>query len=168
MVAGLAGCGSDKSGNDAGGADTVAGTESSTTAAPTPSASTETPTETTPGSTTATEPPPGAGTSTSPEDQPGGAGDEEPARTEVTIVADVGGKGPRPRRANVAPYIAVRVIFVVKYDVAHTLEIGGKKVSTVGGKDVIDLDGLPPGKSYRGLVDGRIPIKIVSASEPGP
>jgi hypothetical protein len=32
----------------------------------------------------------------------------------------------------------------------------------------VELPGLRPGKSYTGKADGRIPIHILSSSEPGP
>jgi hypothetical protein len=114
-------------------------------------------------STTPAEPP-----ATSPEDAPGGGGDEEPARTELTFTAS--SAGVKPRQAGVAAYISVKVTLRSADRSAHklvlagkTLEVGGTRVSSF-----VVLPGLRPGRSYRGVVDGRTRVTILSTAEPGP
>ena len=158
----LGGCGGDEEKKQAG--DTVervyrAPTTGQTTPEDVPPPAT-TPTETTPD-----EPPPA---STSPEDEPGGGGDEEPARTEVTLVG--ARTGVKPLRAGVAPYIAVRITLTSKDGSKHTLRIAGRTLAVGGTRKsaFVELSGLPPGRSYKGVADGVRKVRITSASEPGP
>jgi hypothetical protein len=125
-----------------------------------------TPAPSTPATTPGTTPPPS--TSTSPESSPGGGGDEEPARTEVTLTAT--SSGITPRRAGVAPYIAVRITLTSKDGSAHKLVIDGKTLAVGGTRKsaFVELPGLPPGRSYKGTADGGVTVRIVSSSEPGP
>jgi hypothetical protein len=69
---------------------------------------------------------------------------------------------------NVAAYISVRVRFVQKGGGSHKILVDGKELTLTKGTATLDLDGLRPGKSYRGVVDGKTPFRIVGATEPGP
>jgi hypothetical protein len=136
-------------------------TPASTQAAPPQTATAPAPTSpptTTP--TTPTKPPPST-TSTVP-------GGSEPARTELTFTASK--SGITPRRASVAPFVAVRVSLVSKDGSSHTLAIGGHALKVGGTRKsaFVQLPGLRPGKSYTGKADGRVTIRILSSSEPGP
>jgi hypothetical protein len=126
-----------------------------------------TPAPSTPATTPEAQPQPPS-TSTSPEAAPGGGGDEEPARTELTFTAASG--GITPKRAGVAPYIAVRITLTTKDGSAHKLVIAGKTLAVGGTRKsaFVQLPGLPPGRSYNGVADGRTKIRVLSSSEPGP
>jgi hypothetical protein len=132
-----------------------------TQAAPTQTATTPAPTA--PPTSTATTPtkPPPSTTSTVP-------GGSEPARTELTFTASKA--GIKPRRASVAPFVAVKVSLVSADRSAHTLRIDGKTLKVGGARKsaFVTLPGLRPGKTYKGRADGSIPITILSSSEPGP
>jgi hypothetical protein len=108
-------------------------------------------------------------TTTSPQATPGGAGGgTEPARTELTFTATSG--GIEPRKAGVAPYVAVKVTLRSKDGSAHTLTVGGKTLK-VGGTRVsafATLPGLRPGAAYTGRADGGRTVRILSTAEPGP
>jgi hypothetical protein len=96
---------------------------------------------------------------------PGGS---EPARTELTFTGTR--SGVKPRKAGVAPFVAVKVSLVSADGSSHRLTIAGRTLS-VGGtrKSVfVTLPGLRPGASYSGQADGRLPVRIDSTSEPGP
>jgi hypothetical protein len=156
----VAGCG----GGDKKPASTSAPSAPATTpTAPTKAASTPAPT--TPSSptsttTTPTKPPPSTSSTV-----PGGS---EPARTELTFTASKAGVSPR--RASVAPFVAVRVSLVSADHSSHKLVIDGHTLK-VGGtlkSMFVELPGLRPGKSYTGTADGHISIRILSSSEPGP
>jgi hypothetical protein len=159
LTAGLAGCGGDDEGGSssppAGGGFPTARSPTVTLAAPPPSIATA----------PEAEPP---STSTSPESAPGGGGDEEPARTEVTFTGVRG--GVTPRHAGVAPYIAVRITLASKDGSTHMLVIDGKTLAVGGTRKsaFVQLPGLPPGRSYKGVADAGTTIRVVSSSEPGP
>jgi hypothetical protein len=99
---------------------------------------------------------------------PDEGGDEEPARTEVTLNASRAGISPR--RAGVAPFIAVRITLVSKDGSSHTLSIAGKRLSVGGTRKsaFVELSGLRPGRSYRGVFDGRVKVRVFGSAEPGP
>jgi hypothetical protein len=165
-AAGGAGCGSDDDIGDGGGGSSTETTATATGPKTDIGTTPEKPPPTEPRTTDV--PPPSGSPSPSPEDEPGGGGDEEPARTEVMLTAS--GRSVRPRSANVAPYISVRLTFASKGPGKHTLSIGGEKL--VAGADTppvtITLDGLRPGESYTGRLSGGGSVRIVAASEPGP
>jgi hypothetical protein len=160
MAAGLvAGCGGGGSGGGS--------TSSSAPAAPATTQAAPAPTTTTPApvpaptSTTPAKPPPSSTGAAAP-------GGSEPARTELTFTASR--SGIKPRRASVAPFVAVRVSLVSADHSAHRLAIGGHALK-VGGtlkSMFVELPGLRPGKSYKGTADGRVKITILSSNEPGP
>jgi hypothetical protein len=131
-------------------------------------------TQSAPAPTTITTPPPPAPTSTTPAKPPPPStsstvpGGSEPARTELTFTGSK--SGVKPRRASVAPFVAVRVSLVSADHSAHRLVIGGHTLK-VGGtlkSMFVELPGLRPGKSYKGTADGRVKITILSSNEPGP
>jgi hypothetical protein len=125
---------------------------------PAPAAATPA-TPTTPAKPTPANPPPTTDT------VPGGS---EPARTELMFTAT--SAGINPRRAGVAPYVAVKVSLTSKDGTSHTLAIGGKTLR-VGGtrkRAFVTLPGLRPGASYVGRADGRTTVRVLSTSEPGP
>jgi hypothetical protein len=153
----LAGCGG-------GGGDSKS-VSTSATSPPTSTPTTPTtpaPTITTAPPTTTTPPPkpPSTGSST-----PGGS---EPARTELTFTGSR--SGVKPRRASVAPFVAVRVSLVSADRSSHTLTISGHTLKVGGTRksEFVELPGLRTGKSYKGKADGRIAIRISASFEPGP
>ena len=110
---------------------------------------------------TETTPPPPATT-------PDEGGDEEPARTEVVFNASRA--GVKPRQVGAAPFIAVRITLVSKDRSSHTLSIAGKRLSVGGTRKsaFVELSGLRPGRSYRGVFDGRVKVRVFGSAEPGP
>jgi hypothetical protein len=112
-------------------------------------------------STTTTPSKPPSATSTVP-------GGSEPARTEVTFAAT--SAGVKPLQAGVAPYISVKVTLESKDGSSHTLTIAGKTLKVGGTRksEFVTLPGLRPGAAYRGRVDGRKTVRILSTAEPGP
>jgi hypothetical protein len=118
---------------------------------PTSTSTTPAPTPTKPPSTTETVP-----------------GGSEPARTELTFTAS--SAGIKPRKAGVAPYVAVKVSLVSADRSSHTLTIAGRTLKVGGTRksEFVTLPGLRPGASYRGRVDGKLPVTVTSTSEPGP
>jgi hypothetical protein len=118
------------------------------------------PAPTTPGR-SAPKPPPTTATT------PGGGG-QEPARTELVFTASR--SGISPKQAGVAPYIAVRITLASKDGSSHMLVVAGKTLSVGGVRKsaFVELPGLPPGRTYKALADGRTSIRILSSSEPGP
>jgi hypothetical protein len=153
----VAGCG----GGDGGGStsSSAPAAPATTQAAPAPTTTTTTPAPAPP-STTPAKPPPSA-TSTVP-------GGSEPARTELTFTGTK--SGVKPRRASVAPFVAVRVSLVSADHSSHTLAIGGHTLRVGGTRksEFVELPGLRTGKSYTGKADGRVKITILSSNEPGP
>ena len=96
---------------------------------------------------------------------PGGS---EPARTELTFTGTR--SGVKPRKAGVAPFVAVKVSLVSADGSSHRLTIAGRTLK-VGGtrkREFVTLPGLRPGASYSGQADGKLPVRIDSTSEPGP
>jgi hypothetical protein len=70
----------------------------------------------------------------------------------------------------VAPFIAVQVMVVSRDRSLYNVRIGGKAVNvSPGGRGLINLDGLRPGKRYLGRVEpsGQT-IRIEASAEPGP
>ena len=99
----------------------------------------------------------------SPEDEPGGAGDEEPIRSEAR---DTGRGGElRPRTIRVPAFIAIGVVLRSGDGADYTLRIGGETLRASGDDrtDEATLEGLRPGRSYRG---GGVTIE--ATAEPGP
>ena len=96
---------------------------------------------------------------------PGGS---EPARTELTFTGS--SAGFKPRKAGVAPFVAVKVSLVSADHSSHTLTIAGRTLRVGGTRksEFVTLPGLRPGASYSGRADGKLPVSIVSTSEPGP
>jgi hypothetical protein len=97
-------------------------------------------------------------------------GDEEAIRSEAVFT----GRGGRltPPEVRVPPYIAIRVILRspdAGRDQSYTLTIGGRRLA-IGHTRTVDeaeLDGLLPGRAYR----GRSPqgaVRVVASAEPGP
>jgi len=125
-----------------------------------------------PSTSTSPEKPPQ--TSTTPGPTPGKPpadtvpGGSEPARTELTFTGS--SSGVKPRRAGVAPYVAVKVSLVSADRSSHTLTIAGRTLRVGGTRksEFVTLPGLRPGASYSGQADGKLPVTIVSTSEPGP
>ena len=110
--------------------------------------------------TTPAKPPPSTTATT-----PGGS---EPARTELTFTGSR--SGVKPRRASVAPFVAVKVSLVSADRSSHTLTIGGHTLKVGGTRksEFVELPGLRTGKSYTGRADGKIPLRISARFEPGP
>jgi hypothetical protein len=119
-------------------------------------------TATTPAPTTTSPPAKRPSTSST---TPGGT---EPARTELTFTGSR--SGVRPRKASVAPFVAVRISLVSADRSSHTLSIAGHTLKVGGTRksEFVELPGLRTGKSYTGKADGRIPIRISASFEPGP
>jgi hypothetical protein len=107
------------------------------------------------------------GAGESPEDQPGGAGDEEPARSEVVVT----GKGGQisPGLVKVPPFVSIQVVLRSGDGKPYVVAFG-KKILRAGLKDArssATFDGLRPGKRLVGTaVSGRIVIE--ASAEPGP
>ena len=107
---------------------------------------------------------------TSPEDEEGGAGDEEPARSEVEL--EFTRDGLEPPIVRVAPFIAVKLIVRSvdgsEYDlsVSGPLSGGGANGNT---ETDLDLEGLRPGQKYevREKNSGSV-TAIVASDEVGP
>jgi hypothetical protein len=118
-----------------------------------------------PGASTATTPGPTPGKPSTTDTVPGGS---EPARTELTFTGS--SAGVKPRRAAVAPYVSVKVSLVSSDRSSHTLTIEGRTLKVGGTRksEFVTLPGLRPGASYSGRADGKLPVRIVSTSEPGP
>jgi hypothetical protein len=160
-VIALAGCG----GSD----NTKSASSVATTPAPTAvptTATTPAPPQTTP-TTTATTPskPP----ETTPSDNPPpNSGGTEPARTELEFRGTKA--GVKPTKASVAAFISVRVTLTSEDGSAHQLTINGQTAKVGGSRTSASftLPGLPSGKSYNGVADGSVQVRIVSSSEPGP
>ena len=136
------------------------------------------PAETLPAPPVATPPP---DTTPAPRDQPEAdeapsvpppeqQGDEEAIRSEAVFT----GRGGRlrPREVRVPPYIAIRVVLRApdaSREQGYSLTIGGKRlfIGHTRRVDELELDGLLPGRSYR----GRSPqgnVRVVASAEPGP
>jgi hypothetical protein len=155
----LAGCGGDD-----GEATTDAGTGAATTD--------------TSGGTTGrrgSEPPPAerqAGEPRSPtgEDEvPGGPGDEIPARGPADFRGRAGRVGPLVVR--VPPFLGIGVTLRSADGRDYGLRIGGKTLRVGGLKRSASatLEGLRPGRSYRGAVlEGGGTVRIEASAEPGP
>ena len=102
--------------------------------------------------------------------EPQAQGDEEEIRSEAVFT----GRGGRltPREVRVPAFIAVRVILRgadASRAQGYSLTIGGTRLFVGHTRKVDDakLDGLLPGRSYR----GRSPqgnVRIVASAEPGP
>ena len=76
----------------------------------------------------------------------------------------------KPRKASVAPFVAVRISLVSADRSSHTLAIAGHTLKVGGTRksEFVELPGLRTGRSYTGRADGKIPIKISASFEPGP
>jgi hypothetical protein len=133
------------------------------------------PTKTTPkgGTGTSTTPSKENGTGTapskggSPEDQPGGAGDEEPARSEVVLT----GKGGRigPLLVKVPPFISIHVKLRSGDGKPYVIGFGRRilRVGPKGARSSATFAGLRPGKRLTGAaVSGKVVIE--ASAEPGP
>jgi hypothetical protein len=103
-----------------------------------------------------------------PEDQPGGAGDEEPARTQVLLTGRNGKISPKLIR--VSPFISVRVELRSGDGRSYGLRIAGKRLTAGGGLSSASttLDGLRFGGSYNGRGSDGSRIRIEANAEPGP
>lgn len=116
-------------------------------------------------------PPTGTGKgSTSPEDRPGGAGDEEPARSEVEL--RFSRDGLEPPIVRVAPFIAVRLIVRSVDGSDYDLAVNGPASSggaSGSSKADLDLAGLRPGQKYE-VVERNTGSKaaIVASDAVGP
>jgi hypothetical protein len=135
-----------------------------TTAAATTSAPTTTTEKTTSTEAETTERAETREDTTSPEEQEGGAGDEEPIRSP----ADFAGKGGTitPRRVQVPPFIAIRVVLRSADGGHYELDFGhGRRVSVSGARrrDSVDLPGLSAGENYSDKG-----VRIEATAEPGP
>jgi hypothetical protein len=66
--------------------------------------------------------------------------------------------------------VAVKVSLVSADRSSHTLTIAGRTLKVGGTRksEFVTLPGLRPGASYSGQADGKLPVSIVSTSEPGP
>lgn len=96
---------------------------------------------------TAETPEAGTDTATSPEDQPGGAGDEEPARSEVVL--DFSEQGLSPAEVRVPPFIPVVLVIRsdgTEYDLSYTAPAAGGGANGTTEAD-FDIDGLRPGQT---------------------
>jgi hypothetical protein len=103
----------------------------------------------------------------SPEDQPGGAGDEEPARSEVVLT----GKGGRigPLLVKVPPFIAIHVELRSGDGKPYVIGFGRRilRVGPKGARSSATFAGLRPGKRLSGAaVSGKVVIE--ASAEPGP
>ena len=108
-------------------------------------------------------------TATSPEDQEGGAGDEEPARSQVMLT----GRGGHisPRLVRVPPFISVAVVLRSADGRPYGLRIGGRLLRAGGpvGSSSVRLDGLRAGKAYVGTqLDSGETVRVEASAEPGP
>jgi hypothetical protein len=103
------------------------------------------------------------------EESAGGVGDEEPASSLAAFLAFRGRITPRVVR--VPPFIAIRAELRSADGSLYRLRIG-KRVLRVGGQvgsSSVLLDGLRPGRSYRGVPIGRgNRVRIEATAEPGP
>ena len=114
-----------------------------------------------------TTPMPGARPERHPPAVPEQEGDEEAIRSEAVFT----GRGGRlrPRVVRVPAYIAIRVILRSADGKAYSLAIGGTGMHAGGkqGTDELELDGLLPGRAYRGTSpEGN--VRVVASAEPGP
>ncbi|MEX2194048.1 MAG: hypothetical protein WD844_02075 [Thermoleophilaceae bacterium] len=107
---------------------------------------------------------------TSPEDQPGGAGDEEPARSEVVI--DFSEEGLSPTEVQVAPFIAVVLVIRstdgTEYNLSYTAPAEGGGANGTTEAD-FDIDGLRPGQKIE--IEERntdSTATVVASDEAGP
>lgn len=106
---------------------------------------------------------------TSPEDQPGGAGDEEAARNEVVL--EFSEDGLSPRRVQVAPFIAVRLIVRsdgTEYNLSYTGPVSAGGAAGDSEAD-FDIDGLRPGQEIE-VVERKTDSRavIVASDAVGP
>ena len=103
-----------------------------------------------------------------PEDQQGGAGDEQPARTQVLLTGRNGKISPKVIR--VTPFISVRVELRSGDGRQYSLRIAGKKLTAGGGLSSASttLDGLRFRGSYNGRGSDGSRIRIEANAEPGP
>lgn len=118
---------------------------------------------------TSTEPANGGSKGKSgPEDQPGGAGDEEPAHSQVLLTGRNGKISPKVIR--VAPFISVRVELRSADGRRYGLRIAGKRLTAGGslGSTSTTLDGLRFRGSYNGRGSDGSRIRIEANAEPGP
>jgi hypothetical protein len=107
------------------------------------------------------------GAGKSPEDQPGGAGDEEPARSEVVLTGKRGQIGPG--LVKVPPFVSVQVVLRSGDGKPYVAAFGKKilRAGLKGARDSATFDGLRPGKRLVGTsVSGRLVIE--ASAEPGP
>ena len=101
------------------------------------------------------------------EDRPGGAGDEEPARSEVVLT----GRGGRigPLLVKVPPFISIRVVLRSGDGKSYVIRFGNRilRAGLEGARSSATFDGLRPGGRLRGVaVSGRVVIE--ASAEPGP
>jgi hypothetical protein len=103
-----------------------------------------------------------------PEDQQGGAGDEEPAHSQVLLTGRNGKITPKVIR--VAPFISVRVELRSGDGRKYSLRIAGKNLRAGGGLSSASttLDGLRFRGSYNGRGSDGSRIRIEANAEPGP
>jgi hypothetical protein len=103
-----------------------------------------------------------------PEDQQGGAGDEEPAHSQVLLTGRNGRISPKVIR--VAPFISVRVELRSGDGRQYSLRIAGKNLRAGGGLSSASttLDGLRFRGSYNGRGGDGSRIRIEANAEPGP
>jgi hypothetical protein len=103
-----------------------------------------------------------------PEDQQGGAGDEEPAHSQVLLTGRNGKISPKVIR--VAPFISVRVELRSGDGRKYSLRIAGKNLRAGGGLSSASttLDGLRFRGAYNGRGSDGSRIRIEANAEPGP
>lgn len=148
------------SGGASDGATAVTGGATSATAATGASGTTDGPTEQSGG--------------VSPEDTQGSEGDEEGARTPVSITIKNGAfVGDTATRVHVPSFIAVELDVSVRDSREYQLDIsrGGSDVAIVEvvkpGSRTIQLEGLRPGKTWTVRLGGE-KLVVVADAEPGP
>ncbi len=153
-----AGCGGDdpqKTSTAGGGQQTAARSDTE------PSRDATTTTRTVPDRTT-------TGVKTGPENQPGGAGDEQPAHSQVLLTGRNGKISPKLIR--VAPFISVRVELRSADGRRYSLRIARKTLTAGGGLSSASttLNGLRFRGSYKGRGSDGSRIRIEANAEPGP
>jgi hypothetical protein len=163
VVLGVAACGDDEDGDNAGSGYGGSKTEQTDTAA------TETATTETTGTKTGGEAEGGGAKppSTSPEEQEGGAGDEVPASSQALITGS-GGK-LSPGTVRVPPFIAIRVQLRSADGVEYELSGGGKTVKAGGEIESAGttFDGLRNGEKLV-LSGPQGKVTVIANAEPGP